>query len=155
MNIFYLDKNPQKCASYHCDKHVVKMIVETAQLLSTTCHVTNQQVDFDIYRKTHVNHPSTIWVRSSLNNFNWLAEMGGYLCDEYTKRYNKVHKTEDMIHKFMWFEPILPDLLFYDPPQCMPEKFRSFNSITAYRHYYREGKKHILKYKNSPVPFFV
>ena len=91
MNIFYLDKNPTKCAQYHCDKHVCKMVIEVAQLLCTSHWMSGSEAP---YRKTHVNHHSNKWVRESLSNYKWLCELGMELCKEYTYRYGKIHKTQ-------------------------------------------------------------
>jgi len=117
MNIFYLATSPDECARYHCDKHVVKMILETAQMLSTA-HATEfkktQELTTDgkfsykyayvvdktvaeekqIYKGVYPNHPSTIWVRDNLCNYLWAYELLENLCKEYTFRYNKTHKTE-------------------------------------------------------------
>jgi hypothetical protein len=100
MNIFYLDDNPRKCAELMTDKHVVKMILETAQLMSTAHHVLdgdNLIVNRDfIYKKTHVNHPSALWVRENIANYLWARDHLHALLDEYAKRYNKKptdHKT--------------------------------------------------------------
>jgi hypothetical protein len=96
MNIFYLDEDPKICAQYHCDKHVVKMIIEYAQLLSTAHRVLdgfegygssksgNRQVkiwtihdsrDEILYKATHVNHPSNIWTRSSVKNYHYMFQL--------------------------------------------------------------------------------
>ena len=114
MNIFYLHKDPDICATYHCDKHVLKMIIEYAQLLSTAHRLldgvesrgssksgkTQVRVwtldykrDTLIYKASHVNHPSNIWVRSSSEHYMWLWKLWHYLCVEYTNRYGKVHLT--------------------------------------------------------------
>jgi hypothetical protein len=84
MNIFFLDENPTLSAQYHVDKHVVKMILETAQLLCSVHHVTDQvtdqvthQVTHQVpYKLSHKNHPCAIWARESLSNYLYLCEMG-------------------------------------------------------------------------------
>jgi hypothetical protein len=107
MNIFYLDEDPKICAQYHCDKHVVKMIIEYAQLLSTAHRVLdgfegygasksgNRQVkiwtihdsrDEILYKATHVNHPSNIWTRSSVKNYHYMFQLWHYLCLEYSNQ---------------------------------------------------------------------
>jgi phage-related protein len=87
MNIFILDKDPKKIAMYHNDKHVVKMIVETAQLLCTAHHVSGTNGDIP-YRKTHQNHPCSIWARESIENYNWLLTLLKELLDmkKFTKQ---------------------------------------------------------------------
>ena len=69
MNLFYLDRDPVEAARMQCDRHVVKMILETAQMLSTAhIELDGKQV---AYKATHKNHPSTVWVRSSSLAYNW------------------------------------------------------------------------------------
>ena len=78
MNIFYLDKNPDLSAQLHCDKHVVKMILEYAQMLSTAHRVLDNSQD--VYKIAHKNHPCTIWVRENKSNYKWLSMMWFFLC---------------------------------------------------------------------------
>ena len=86
MNIFFLDFNTQKCAQYHCDKHVVKMILETAQLLCGVHHMIPQVTPQVPYKLSHKNHPCAIWTRDSLSNYLYLCDLGLELCKEYTYR---------------------------------------------------------------------
>ena len=72
MNIFYLDHDPRIAAKYHCDKHVVKMILESAQMLATAHRVVDKNDDDILYREAYKNHPSTKWVRSNLYHYTWL-----------------------------------------------------------------------------------
>lgn len=147
MNIFYLDEDISKCAEYHCDKHVVKMILETAQLLSTVIHESGITPSFRIYRKTHVNHPSAKWARESSHHFRYLVSLGLSLCSEYTKRYGKIHKTQEILENINSIDISLPDKGFIPPPQAMPDKYRSSDTVKAYRDYYIGDKGHILQYK--------
>jgi hypothetical protein len=97
MNIFFLHDSPMVSAQAMTNKHVVKMILETAQLLSTAHHVldsNNKQFLDNLYKPTHRNHPSSIWTRESVENYEWLYEHFLSLCKEYTLRYGKVHATE-------------------------------------------------------------
>jgi hypothetical protein len=94
MNIFVLDWDVKKCATYHNDKHVVKMILETAQLL---CGVHWSIGSEAPYKLSHKNHPCSVWVRQDLNNYLWLCELGLELCKEYSYRYGKRHKTQEII----------------------------------------------------------
>ena len=83
MNIFVLDNDPKVCAMSHCDKHVVKMILETAQMICTTHHIVGGY-DYDIpYKSTHVNHPCNRWLRDSVENYNWLISFITHINDEY------------------------------------------------------------------------
>jgi hypothetical protein len=83
MNIFLLDSNIKKCAQYHCDKHVVKMILESAQILSTVLRLNG--VDQG-YKTTHANHPCTLWAGKSFSNWKWLRELASALNKEYRFR---------------------------------------------------------------------
>src|ERR1700756_168681 len=98
MNIFALDLSPVKSAEYACDKHVVKMIIETAQLLSTAIHIqVPRNENYLLYKTTHVHHPCSKWTRESRENFEWLVDYGIALSKEYTVRYGKYHKCEPTI----------------------------------------------------------
>ena len=79
MNIFVLDRDPEIAGSYHCDKHVLKMIIESAQLLSNSHNLTGKEGP---YRLTHRNHPCTKWVMESIANYRWLVKLGKTLCRE-------------------------------------------------------------------------
>jgi hypothetical protein len=161
MNIFFLDFNPQKAAEYHCDKHVVKMILETAQLLySAHWELAPTGLPEGAYRKTHVNHPCAIWVRESLSNYRWLADLGYWLCREYRFRYgNKTHKTEAHI---LWLRANHPagivDIGATPPRQAMPDEYKHPDPVTAYRIYYVENKlmlRGIVKYTRRKYPSFL
>ena len=92
MNIFFLDKDPVIAAQYHCDKHCVKMILESAQLLSTAHRVLDEDdAHPDLYKVAHKNHPSTIWTRSSEEHYIWLYELFRNLSIEFGNRYGKIH----------------------------------------------------------------
>jgi hypothetical protein len=93
MNIFITDKSPCKSAENLDDKRVVKMILESAQMLSTAHHELNSPVKEHVYRPTHVNHPCNVWVRATKGNYVWLYEHFVALCEEYTKRFGKIHKS--------------------------------------------------------------
>lgn len=150
MNIFVLDLNVNKCAKYHCDKHVVKMITETAQLLCSAYYFTNESHKSP-YKLTHKNHPCAVWVRQSLSNWLWLRDLGLALYDEYKNRYsNKDHKAGDVI---LGLEvPNLPDKGLTPFAQAMPIEYRNEDVVRAYRAYYLGDKKSILQYKNCEVP---
>lgn len=142
MNIFYVDSDPIKAAQALCDKHVVKMILESAQLLSTAHRLKPYFTvpDF-VYKVTHQNHPSAIWARASLKNYFWLLGHTKALCDEYTFRYGKVHKTTNIVDWLSKYYPHIPFNPFTEPPQCMPDDFKvDGDSVTAYRAYYVFGK---------------
>ena len=157
MNIFYLHWNPFTCATMHNDKHCVKMILETAQILSTVHHHYDTAISrySDIYKPTHKHHPSTKWAMQTDRNYKWLWELLYWLCKEYTYRYGKIHKVErsgllDTLHLVPCTIPIG---LFTDPPQAMPDECKIVdNSIEAYRKYYMQYKNHISKWTNRDIP---
>ena len=152
MNIFYLDKEPKLCAQYHVDKHVVKMILETAQLLSTTHWVLGGEGP---YKQTHKNHPSAIWARSNKSNYTWLCELGMELCKEYTHRYGKTHKTQQHIEWLSTNIPNIPDGKFTQPTLAMPEQYKSDDHVNSYRLYYNKDKSHLHSWKKRDVPQFI
>lgn len=92
MNIFILSEDPQEAAEMMCDKHVVKMILETAQLLCSPFPPGEAP-----YKRSHYNHPSAVWARESVRNYEWLIVHGLALCDEYFFRYGKQHKSKEVI----------------------------------------------------------
>lgn len=154
MNVFYLHHDVNECAKMHCDKHVVKMILETTQLLSTTHHITEQIPEFPIYRKTHSNHPSAVWARKSIDHYKFLVSLGLALCREYTKRYGKTHKSQEILENMSKYSINLPNNGFEPPPQAMPDKYKNKDTVKAYRDYYIGEKFHILQYKTE-MPDFV
>ena len=106
MNIFYLQREPEACAHDHCDKHVPKMILEYAQLMSTA----HRELDGDdcvdqLYKSTHKNHPSAIWTRSSDQHYMWLYELFCALSEEYQTRYGKEHLTFTKLHGILQYLP--------------------------------------------------
>ena len=154
MNIFYLDRDPQRCAAMHCDKHVVKMILEYAQLLSTAHHEIDGVPSIDCYKATHKNHPSAVWARENRSNYQWLWQLLSNLLQEYTFRYGKIHKTESS--GIFWALKTLPHGLkggkFTDPPQCMPDYCKDDDAVVAYRTYYIKEKSYMAKWKFSEPP---
>ena len=150
MNIFFLDFDTKKCAQYHCDKHVVKMILETAQLLCGAHWVIGNEAP---YKLSHKNHPCAIWTRTSLSNYLYLCDLGLELCKEYTYRYGKRHKSQDVIEWCLINKPNIHDVDFTSPPLAMGDEFKIENNvIESYRNYYREGKKLIVSWKNRVLP---
>lgn len=137
MNIFYLDADPVLAAQMQADKHVIKMALESTQILSTVLG--------GPYKPTHKNHPSVLW---AAKHVGWTLEHQKALLAEYTYRYGKVHKCAEIS-----FTPDLSkDEPFVPPPMCMPEEFRQENVIEAYRAYYRGGKAHIAKWNRGREP---
>lgn len=173
MNIFYVDKDPRVAAQSLVDKHIVKMIIECGQLLSTAHRVldgTEVLVTYitdkgklrrkkvwvledgrnDIlYNVTHKNHPCAVWCRTSVENYNWLVDHMYAMGDEYTDRYGKIHKTISKLAYDLQSPPYnLKAWDFTEPPNCMPEQFiTSDNVVDNYREFYRIDKAHIHAWK--------
>ena len=140
MNIFYLHSDPKVAASYFYDKHKVKMILECAQMLCTA-HIALGNDDVP-YKKSHLNHPSSVWVRANNENYQWLYKHMLALGKEYTKRYNKTHLTITKCKDILAVAPLsIPTGDFTEPPQCMPDEYKVDNdSISAYWNYYEQDK---------------
>ena len=149
MNIFVLDTDPKKCAEYHNDKHVVKMILEQSQILCSVHWVLGNEAP---YKLTHKNHPCSIWARECIENYIWLCEMTLELCKEYTYRYGKVHKCEQTgLVKSLFFTPKnIPNQPFTEPTPAMPDDVKvAGNSIASYRNYYINNKTHLAKWSGK------
>ena len=154
MNIFYIDVDPTKAAQYHYDRHVVKMILESAQLLCTSHHILDG-FKMGLYKPTHKNHPCSIWVRESSYNYDWLYQLFCSLCDEYTFRFGKIHKTSLLIPTLKHKPRNIPLTEFTQPRQAMPDEYKDISSLVAYRKYYRDGKSHLKKYTKRSIPFWL
>jgi hypothetical protein len=154
MNIFVLDRDVRKCAQYHNDKHVVKMILESAQLLCGVHHMVEENTDEVPYRLSHKNHPCSIWARENISNYLWLCELGLELCKEYTHRYEKRHKSQDVIEWCLINYPNIPEEDFTEPPKAMPEEYKVDDVVQSYRNYYLGDKKYFSKWKKREVPYW-
>lgn len=160
MNYFKLDYDIALNAKYHCDKHVVKMCTEYAQLLSTAHRVLDgtpyyattqsgrriQRYKHDnemLYKATHVNHPTAQWVRRSVHNYNELFTLWTNLLSEYTVRYNKIHKCAQLIEHVRTPPSNIGNDPYTQPPQAMPDDCKHKDVVQAYREYYHKYKNHI------------
>lgn len=156
MNIFFLSNEPSECAKQHCDKHVVKMILESAQLLSNAHHMLDgDQVIKPIYRLTHKNHPSAIWVRTSLDHYMWLWSLLVELCGEYTHRYGKVHKVQrDGLLEILNQPPgNIPKMSWVsDPPPAMPDEYKTPSAVESYHNYYKGAKRSFARWTKREIP---
>jgi hypothetical protein len=140
MNIFYLHSSPALAASYLYDKHKVKMILESAQMLCTAHHALgNTNVP---YKSAFLNHPSTVWTRANKSNYTWLYEHMVAIGYEYAKRYNKTHLTIKVCESILASAPAnIADGDFTEPPQCMPDEYKvKDDSLSAYWNYYEHDK---------------
>lgn len=153
MNIFYVDKDPVIAALSLCDKHVVKMILESAQILCTV-HRLNGDNTPELYKATHINHPCTKWVKEHENHYHWLFDHFFGLIQEYNIRYNKVHKCTGLV-KILRPVATINDFYWVDPPQCMPDKYKGPDTVDAYRNYYNKGKHHLHKWTNRKPPEWI
>lgn len=156
MNIFVIDENPVQAARWLLDKHVVKMLLESCQIFCTNYHLQGIEAP---YKPSHKNHPSTIWSRTSYDNFLWLLEHSYAIANEYTERYNKRHKSEDVLD---WIESNMWQLSF-DSNDLTPfaiaisddsicRRLADFNQLSAvekYRAYYKLDKSHIHQWKQN------
>lgn len=163
MNIFHLDNSPEQAALYHCDRHVVKMILEAAQMLSTTHRMidgteiigksptgrkqkqyilTDNEMDNILYKAVHYNHPSTVWTRQSVQNYEWHYRLFEALCDEYTHRYGKIHATDAKLREYLRRVPKgLPNTGLTRFAEAMPpECIDTTDPVQSYRKYYMQEK---------------
>ena len=155
MNIFYLHSDPKTCASMHCDKHVVKMILETAQMLSTAHHELDGENAIEgIYKATHKNHPSNVWVRENYGNYHYAWSLLYYLLKEYSKRYGKIHATHRLLDPLNTRPKNISGMpVPTEPPQCMPDEYKvEGDSIQAYRNYYMGEKAYFAKWNYTTPP---
>ena len=152
MNIFYLSKIPKICASMHCDKHVTKMLIEYAQMMSTAHHVLDDEPDPNLYKVAHLNHPSTIWVRSSKQNYLWMYKTWEFLHAEYQRRYGKEHLSFTRLNHLLCKAPDrLGAIGFFPPPLCMPEHYKTNDPIQSYRRFYLGDKSKFATWKSPAV----
>ena len=140
MNIFVLDLEPYFAARDHCDEHIRKMPIEYGQVLSTVQHYWGNK-DTRLYKPTHVNHPSVIWARSSISNYEWLAELFYYSCLEYRRRFMKSIATEDKLLRLLLHPPPMVDIGLTNFPLAMPDVFKvEGDPVLSYRLFYLFGK---------------
>ena len=157
MNIFVLDKDPIISAQLQCDKHIVKMPLETAQMLCSVWHRYGS-ADRVPYKEAHKNHPCTLWAGNDAHNYDWLWRHGMELCFEYTRRYNNIHKCQAVIMDLtidnvgFAFEHMSRQGTPH--PLCMPDVHKEEdNAVLSYRRYYANDKKDIAKWeKTRPMP---
>lgn len=149
MNIFVLDNDPVKAARYCADTHVVKMPLETAQMLCTVLWKHGIEAK---YRPTHQSHKCVVWAQASSQNFEWLVIHGLSLCDEYTRRYGRKHACEKVIIDCWLRQPALSNIGLTKFAQALPDYLKSEDPVLAYRNYYRFEKKHLASWKRNDIP---
>jgi hypothetical protein len=150
MNIFAVDHCPYAAAKALGDRHVVKMTLETAQMLCSIFPVGEAQ-----YRRTHYNHPCTVWSRECFANYEWLYHHGMALAATYTEIYGKEHKSQAVISK-CWSQVgtnmFSSDCHMTPFAQAMPEEFKGHDPVEAYRRYYAIAKHHLHQYTRRGKP---
>ena len=157
MNIFIYDKDIKKNAQYHPDKHVVKMQLELAQMLSTVYSELTGEYN-NLYKPTHSNHPCTLWVKESYANFKYAIDLFYALHDEWNYRYqhNKIHKSFEVINIIENINPsVFPKQGITKFAQAMPNIYKDINPVKAYRDYFNGEKLHLAKWKNREVPHWI
>ena len=175
MNIFKLDNDPVQAAQLMCDKHVVKMVTEYGQLLSTAHRILDGEQYTDktkngrnikrwrlagdaierlLYKASHVNHPSNIWCRENDKNYRWLYKHFQATAKEYERRYGRVHKTYTDLGSMLWLAPKNIKQTAHESvmPQCMPDHCKRDDVVEGYRNYYRTEKSAFATWKNAVTP---
>jgi len=169
MNLFFLHHLPHICAQYHCDKHVVKMILELCQLMYTAHRVNGSVLPENSYRMFNHKHPTAIWVRKSLENYTYTVELCKYLCLEYTYRYNKIHSCQEHCEWLLQNIPSFEVQDDYTPstvlatnknlkltpqPLAMYDDVKGPDTIQSYRQYYNVHKKRFATWTGRTVPWW-
>ena len=175
MNIFVLDRDPIQAAKYMCDKHVVKMILESCQLLSTahrvldgtkieaitpknrkyTRYIMDGNLENFLYKSTMINHPCSIWCRESSINYKWLATHAVELIHQYGSRYGKIHASEELTN---WLYNNFPKNIqkahLTTFVLAMPDQYKCSNAVLSYQNYYINEKYRFAKWKDGNIPFW-
>lgn len=159
MNIFILHTNIQQNVQYYADKHIVKMPLESAQML---CTVANELCGMQVapYKSTHVNHPCTIWARQSKQNFEYLFALMVAIDIERKYRFNSTENhlsvTKLIQANILQYADMLPNIGLTDFAQCMPEQYKVANdAVSAYRNYYNGEKRSLFKWTKRNTPDWI
>jgi hypothetical protein len=173
MNLFFLDIDPKKAAQYHCDKHVVKMILELVQMLFTAHRVHGTKLPEHSFQAFNPQHPTVIWVRLCIENYNYTADVAYYLTQEYTLRYNKIHACEKHVHWLRANVPVFKKVSVYSDkvklvtneefetrgmtpvPLAMPPDSMKDDPIKSYRFYYNLHKKRFATWKTVVPKWYI
>lgn len=176
MNIFFLDEDIQKSVEYHVQKHIVKMPLETAQLLSTAHRFIDgieytektknnrnikrwklsEERERFLYKGTHINHPCSIWARESIENYIYLYNFFIALSEEYKFRYKREHLSFTKLKDFLKYPPSnIPIKSMTIKPQAMPDKYKNESAIIAYRNYYNGEKRDLFSWGPRQIPEWV
>lgn len=174
MNIFYVHDDAKTCAQMHCDSHVVKMILEYSQLLSTAHRILdgkpkkifdkergkiikalvlpNSILDKNLYLAYSPKHPSAIWARSATENYRWLYSLLVELHAEFEHRSQKEHASKFLLPYLENLPSNIPTGVFTQPTLSMPDQYRDSDAVTAYRNYYLGDKVRFATWKVREIP---
>ena len=177
MNVFYLHPDPVICAQMHCDSHASKMCCEYAQILSTAHRVLDGEIWFgktingrriaryfhpdsdmneNLYKASHINHPSTAWARANDQNYQWLYDMWTALCNEFEHRYDKPHASFTKLEYYLLVPPHnIKKGIFTQPTPAMKEFSHCIvegDSLKSYRNYYWDAKRRFAKWTKREAP---
>ena len=144
------------CARYHCDKHVVKMILETGQMLCTA-YQRHFGLKDDLYKPAYPHHSMTKWVGNTLGNYFFTMKLFNHLLDEYNYRYNKWHKSSriNLLLNGKYIKWHNMEGKFITPPLCMPDKYKLDDYVQSYKNYYIGEKMYFAKYNYSETPYWL
>lgn len=164
MNLFLLEWDLADCSRSHCDKHVVKMILEACQMMYTAWHMSPEGLprnapvctstgDPGYRRLSNPNHPMARWVRESSSNYAITATLAHFLSQEYTYRYKRTHACDEHVVWLMKNPPTFARSGATMIPQCMPEEYKvNGNPVEAYRRYYRGEKARFARWTSRDPP---
>lgn len=150
MNVFVLDESPQKASIYHIDKHVVKQILESAQMLSTAVRLNNAG-DHPVYKIAYAKHPCTIKCTTNRANYRWVLDLMICLSKEFEHRFEKTHKSSKLIEYLSEMTCTIPEGVI-EYAQAMPDEHKNNCAVTAYRNYYRSCK--MFNKNGAPMGFW-
>ena len=149
MNIFVVDRDPAVAAEFLCDQHVVKMALETAQILSTVARGRGLEIG---YKPTHKRHPCVLWAGASDANLWWVVRHGIGLCVQYARRYGKAHACQKVI---LALSDAMSNPASPEPSEfvlCMPDAYKGPDPVQAYRLYYRREKLRFARWRHGVGP---
>ena len=164
MNLFILSRNVKECAKFMFDKHIVKIILEAVQMLCTTIHVIDPEnivhTQIKLYKIAHKNHPVTIWIRQSLDNYLWTLDLVDAMHEEWKYRYNhppeKTHKSYIVATYLRMFAPSADKFISSGMTNfalAMPDECKMEDPIEAYRKYYQSpDKRRLASWKKREKP---
>jgi hypothetical protein len=155
MNIFVLDLDFEKNASYYVDSHVSKMVLETAQILCSVHHISGTDSEKIPYKLAHRNHPCVKWASESIRNYNWLTCLGMALSYEFEYRREKFHKSSQVIEWALDNDPKIVDKGLTPFALAMPDIYKSDDPIESYRDYYAFEKWHLFKWTKREIPKWI